>query len=204
MINSPVSLSQTIQPRIESQPAEQANSDRPIILVGLMGAGKTRVGRRLAERLDLPFVDTDHEIEAETGKSISELFTHIGETAFREGERRTIARLMQRSASVIATGGGAFIDPRTRANMLEHGLVVWLRADLDTLVARTARSNKRPLLQGVDKAAKLAELMAVRYPVYAEAHLTVESLHGPVEQTVNAVLVALNRRRGSGRSGSGQ
>jgi shikimate kinase len=196
VINSAVSLSQTIQPRVESDTAEQLNLDRPIILVGLMGAGKTRVGRRLAERLDLPFVDTDHEIEAETGKTISELFSHIGEPAFREGERRTIARLMHRPVSIIATGGGAFIDPRTRADMLDSGLVVWLRADLDTLVARTARSNKRPLLNGVDREAKLAELMALRYPVYAEAHLTVDSLHGPVEQTVNAVLAALRQHCG--------
>ena len=108
-----------------------------------------------------------------------------------------IARLMSRTASIIATGGGAFIDPRTRASMLANGLVVWLRADLDTLVARTARSNKRPLLNGVDREAKLAELMAQRYPVYAEAHLTVDSLHGPVEQTVNAVLAALRHRCGS-------
>jgi shikimate kinase len=199
VINSAVSLSQTIQPRVESDTAEQLNLDRPIILVGLMGAGKTRVGRRLAERLDLPFVDTDHEIEAETGKTISELFSHIGEPAFREGERRTIARLMHRPVSIIATGGGAFIDPRTRADMLDSGLVVWLRADLDTLVARTARSNKRPLLNGVDREAKLAELMALRYPVYAEAHLTVDSLHGPVEQTVNAVLAALRQRCESGQ-----
>jgi shikimate kinase len=196
VINSAVSLSQTIQPRVESDTAEQLNLDRPIILVGLMGAGKTRVGRRLAERLGLPFLDTDQEIEADTGKTISELFAHIGELAFREGERRMIARLMGRTASVIATGGGAFMDPRTRAAMLERALVVWLRADLDTLVARTARSNKRPLLQGVDRAAKLAELMALRYPTYAEAHLTVDSLHGPVEQTVNAVLAALNHRFG--------
>ncbi len=192
MINSAVSLSQTIQPRVESDPAEQPSLDRPIVLVGLMGAGKTRVGRRLADRLGLPFVDTDQEIEAETGKTIVELFTQIGEPAFREGERRTIARLMNRPASIIATGGGAFMDSRTRAAMLAQGLVVWLRADLDTLVARTARSNRRPLLQGVDRAEKLAELMTLRYPVYAEAHLTVDSLHGPVEQTVNAVLAALN------------
>lgn len=197
MINSAVSLSQTIQPRVESDTAAQLNLDRPVILVGLMGAGKTRVGRRLAERLGLPFLDTDQEIEAETGKTISELFAHIGESAFREGERRMIARLMGRTASIIATGGGAFMDPRTRANMLERALVVWLRADLDTLVARTARSNKRPLLQGVDRSAKLAELMTLRYPTYAEAHLTVDSLHGPVEQTVNAVLAALNHRSGS-------
>lgn len=175
---------------------EQFIPDRPIILVGLMGAGKTRVGRRLAERLHLPFTDTDHEIENETGKTISELFAQIGEPAFREGERRLIARLMQRPAAVIATGGGAFVDPRTRAAMLERGLVVWLRADLDTLVARTGRNNKRPLLQGVDRAAKLSELMAVRYPIYAEAHLTVDSHHGPVEQTVNAVLAALRQHSG--------
>jgi len=161
-----------------------------------MGAGKTRVGRRLAERLGLPFVDTDHEIENETGKTIAELFTQIGEPAFREGERRLIARLMHRPASIIATGGGAFMDPRTRAAMLEQGLVVWLRADLDTLVARTGRNNKRPLLQGVDRAAKLAELMTARYPVYAEAHLTVDSFHGPVEQTVEAVLAALHTHFG--------
>ncbi len=197
MINSAVSLSQTIQPRAESVPAEQLILDRPIILVGLMGSGKTRVGRRLAERLDLPFVDTDHEIEAETGKTIAELFAHIGEPAFREGERRTIARLMRQPASIVATGGGAFMDPQTRANMLELGLVVWLRADLATLVARTARSNKRPLLQGVDRTAKLAELMVLRYPTYGEAHLTVDSLHGPVEQTVNAVLAALTAHYGS-------
>lgn len=197
MINSAVSLSQTIQPRVESDPAEQLILDRPVILVGLMGAGKTRVGRRLAERLHLPFMDTDHEIENETGKTISDLFAQIGEPAFREGERRLIARLLNRSASIIATGGGAFIDPRTRATLLEQGLVVWLRADLDTLVARTGRNNKRPLLQGVDRAEKLSELMKVRYPIYAEAHLTVDSHHGPVENTVEAVLVALRQHIGA-------
>jgi shikimate kinase len=191
VINSAVSLSQTIQPRVESDTVEHFNLDRPVILVGLMGAGKTRVGRRLAERLHLPFMDTDHEIENETGKTISELFAQIGEEAFREGERRLIARLMNRSASIIATGGGAFIDPRTRAAMLEHGLVIWLRADLGTLVARTGRNNKRPLLQGVDPAEKLSELMKIRYPIYAEAHLTVDSHHGPVEHTVEGVLAAL-------------
>jgi shikimate kinase len=204
VINSAVSLSQTIQPRVESDPAEHLTFDRPLILVGLMGAGKTRVGRRLAERLGLPFVDTDHEIENETGKTIAELFTQIGEPAFREGERRLIARLMHRPASIIATGGGAFMDPRTRAAMLEQGLVVWLRADLETLVARTARNNKRPLLQGVDRAEKLSELMTLRYPIYAEAHLTVDSLHGPVEQTVEAVLAALHTYFGHKHFGSGQ
>ncbi len=193
MINSAVSPSQTIQSSVESDTAEHFTLDRPIILVGLMGAGKTRVGRRLAERLHLPFIDTDQEIESETGKSIAELFTLMGEAAFRESERLMIARLMGRSGAIIATGGGAFMDPRTRAAMLEQGLVVWLRADLDTLVARTGRSSKRPLLQGGDRAAKLSELMALRYPVYAQAHLTVDSHHGPVEQTADAVLAALRQ-----------
>ena len=191
MINSAVSLSQTIQPRAESVPTGLPNLDRPVVLVGLMGAGKTRVGRRLAEKLGLPFLDTDQEIEAETGKTISELFTQIGEPAFRDGERRMIARLLQGPVKIVATGGGAFMEPRTRDTIRERGLSVWLRADLDTLVARTARSQKRPLLQGVDRPAKLAELMALRYPVYAEAHLTVDSLHGPVEHTVDSVLEAL-------------
>ena len=199
MINSAVSLSQTIQPRTESEPAGHLNLDRPVVLVGLMGAGKTRVGRRLAERLGLSFLDTDLEIEADTGKTIAELFAHIGEPAFREGERRMLTRLMGKTNAIIATGGGAFMDPRTRAAIHENALSVWLRADLDTLVARTSRSNKRPLLQGVDKAAKLAELMAQRYPVYAEADLTVDSLHGPVEQTVEAVLTALRHHRGSSK-----
>jgi len=110
-----------------------------------------------------------------------------------------IARLMDGSPSIIATGGGAFIDPRTRAAMLRQGLVIWLRADLDTLVARTGRNNKRPLLQGVDRAEKLSELMTLRYPIYAEAHLTVDSHHGPVENTVEAVLAALRQHAG-GRS----
>jgi shikimate kinase len=156
-----------------------------------MGAGKTRVGRRLAERLSLPFLDTDVEIEIETGKTIAELFAQIGEPAFREGERRMIARLVKGPVRIIATGGGAFMDPRTRSTIRAHGISVWLRADLDTLVARTARSHRRPLLEGVDRAAKLQELMSLRYPVYAEAQLTVDSLPGPVEQTVDAVLRAL-------------
>jgi shikimate kinase len=161
------------------------------VLVGLMGAGKTRVGRRLAEKLDLPFIDADTEIETETGKTISELFAQIGEAAFREGERRMIGRLLRRPASVIATGGGAFMDGATRAAIRDRAISIWLRADLDTLVARTARSHRRPLLEGVDRAAKLAELMAIRYPVYAEAHMVVDSLVGPVDQTVEAVLAAL-------------
>jgi len=170
--------------------------DRSVVLVGLMGAGKTRVGRRLAERLRLPFLDTDTEIENETGKTIVELFSQIGEPAFREGERRMIARLVRGPVQIIATGGGAFMDPQTRETIREHALAIWLRADLDTLLTRTAKSHKRPLLEGVDRAAKLAELIAVRHPAYAEAKLTVDSIHGPVEHTVEAVLKALREYYG--------
>lgn len=199
VINSAVTLSQTLQPQTESDTGGLLQLDRSVILVGLMGAGKTRVGRRLAERLNIPFLDTDVEIERETGKTIAELFTQIGEPAFRDGERLMIARLVQGPVQIIATGGGAFMDPRTRATIREHGLAVWLRADLDTLIARTAKSHKRPLLEGVDRTAKLAELMALRYPVYAEAELTVESIHGPVEHTVDAVLSALKDYYGQKR-----
>ncbi len=196
VINSAVSLSQTIQPAVESVPAGLPKLDRPVVLVGLMGAGKTRVGRRLAERLSLPFLDSDAVIEAENGKTISELFSQIGEPAFRDGERRLMVRLAKGPVSIIATGGGAFMDPRTREVLREHTVTIWLKADLETLVARTGKSNRRPLLQGVDREAKLSELMAARHPVYAEAELTVDSLPGPVEQTVDAVILALSNHRG--------
>lgn len=201
MINSAVTPRQTRQPRQSLQPQPESHPaasglDRSIVLVGLMGAGKTRVGKRLAERLRLPFVDADHAIEAETGKSISELFATIGEAAFRDGERSMISRLLDGPTSVIASGGGAYLDPATRAEIRARGLSVWLRADLDTLVERTSRSNRRPLLEGVDRRAKLSELMERRYPVYAEADLVVDSLAGPVEDTVEAVIAALGAREG--------
>jgi shikimate kinase len=167
--------------------------DRSVVLVGLMGAGKTRVGKRLAETLRLPFVDADQAIEAENRMTISELFSQIGEPAFRVGERLVIARLLQGGTSVIAAGGGAYMEPSTRALIRERALAIWLRADLETLVARTSRSHRRPLLEGVDRAAKLEELMAIRHPVYAEADLVVDSLPGPVEQTASAVIAALRQ-----------
>jgi shikimate kinase len=147
----------------------------------------------------VPFVDADHAIEADTGKTITELFNHAGELAFRLGERRMIARLLQGPPTIIAAGGGAYIDPVTRATIRDRALSLWLRADLDTLVARTSRSHRRPLLEGVDRTAKLAELMANRYPIYAEADLVVDSFAGPVEQTVNAVIAALGNHLEWGR-----
>lgn len=165
--------------------------DRPLVLVGLMGAGKSCIGRRLAQRLRLPFVDADREIEQAAGCSIPEIFSRHGEQAFRDGERRVILRLLESPPFVLATGGGAFMDPRTRAVIREKAISVWLRADLDLLVRRTGRRGDRPLLQVEDPRAKLAELMSTRYPVYAEADLTVDSQDGPPDATLERVLAAL-------------
>lgn len=172
-----------------------ASVDRPIVLVGLMGAGKSCIGRRLATRLGLAFVDADREIEQAAGCSIPEIFQRHGEDAFRDGERRVILRLLDGGPHVLATGGGAFMDPRTRHSIREKALSIWLRADLELLARRVQRRNDRPLLQVADPKAKLAELMTERYPVYAEADLTVDSQDGPPEATVERVLTALERHR---------
>lgn len=164
---------------------------RTLVLVGLMGAGKSCIGRRLATRLDLPFVDADKEIEEAAGCSIPEIFERHGEQAFRDGERRVILRLLEGPTCVLATGGGAFMDPRTREAIRARGISIWLRADLDLLVRRVARRNDRPLLQVDDPRRKLEELMAIRYPVYAEADLTVDSQDGPPDATLERVLEAL-------------
>jgi shikimate kinase len=165
--------------------------DRPLVLVGLMGAGKSCIGRRLAQRLRLPFIDADREIEQAAGCSIPEIFARHGEQAFRDGERRVILRLLESPPFVLATGGGAFMDPRTRAAIREKAISIWLRADLDLLVRRTGRRSDRPLLQVEDPRTKLAELMAARYPIYAEADLTVDSQDGPPDATLERVLEAL-------------
>lgn len=164
---------------------------RTIVLVGLMGAGKTSVGRRLAKRLDLPFVDADEEIARTAGLSVSEIFERFGEQAFRDAERRAIARLLSEDTKVLATGGGAFLDAATQQAIAERGLSVWLRAELDVLVERTIGRRHRPLLNSGDPRATLAALMAARYPVYALADLIVDTIDGPIEQTVERVEAAL-------------
>lgn len=169
-------------------------ADRSIVLVGLMGVGKTTVGRRLANILGLPFVDADHEIEQAAGCTISEIFARFGESAFRDGERRVIARLLEGPRRVLATGGGAFMDPRTRAAIRERGISVWLKADLDLLMDRVGRKGHRPLLHTSDPRATMEKLMAERYPIYAEADLTVESREGPHDRVVKAVVQALRER----------
>jgi shikimate kinase len=164
---------------------------RTIVLVGLMGAGKTNIGRRLAARLKLPFADADVEIEAAAGETIEEIFKNHGEAAFREGERRVIRRLLDGPVQVLATGGGAYIDPETRARVRERGISVWLRADLDLLLRRVARRSNRPLLKRGDPRQILAELMERRHPVYAEADLMVDSIDGPPELTLRRMIAAL-------------
>jgi shikimate kinase len=149
--------------------------DRTIVLVGLMGAGKSCIGRRLAGRLGVPFVDADAEIEQAAGCSISEIFEKYGEPYFRDGERRVMTRLLHGSPSVLAAGGGAFMDPETRNVIRERGISVWLKADLDTLSQRTKGRSHRPLLNGNDPRDVLARLIETRYPVYAQADIIVET-----------------------------
>ena len=185
------------EPRgVQPPSAELPRLDRSIVLVGLMGAGKTSIGRRLAVRLGLPFVDADQEIERAAGCSIEDFFARFGEAAFREGERRVIARLLDESPRVIATGGGAFMDPSTRAAIAAQGCSVWLKADLDTLHKRVRRRSNRPLLKHGDPREVLAGLMERRHPVYAEADIVVESREGPHEAVVEDTVRALAARFG--------
>jgi shikimate kinase len=164
---------------------------RTVVLVGLMGAGKTKIGRRLAARLELPFYDSDCEIEAAAGELIEEIFRNRGEAVFREGERRVIARLLNQPKHVLATGGGSFMHPETRALIARRGVSVWLRAPLDVLLVRVMRRTNRPLLQDQDPRAVLADLIERRHPIYAEADLTVDSAAGPPDATTTQVIAAL-------------
>jgi shikimate kinase len=186
----------------EARPARRAAADnlqpaRAIVLVGLMGAGKTKIGRRLATRLNLPFFDSDEEIEAAAGETVEEIFANRGEAVFRDGERRVIARLLQGPVHVLATGGGAFMDPATRRIIAARGVSVWLRAGLDVLFARVSRRTNRPLLKTPDPRGVLAELIERRHPVYAEADIAVDSGEGPPDATVGRVIAGLTHCRRS-------
>ena len=164
---------------------------RSVVLVGLMGAGKTTIGRRLAGRLGLPFHDADVEIETAAGMPIADIFASFGEPAFRDGERRVIERLLSECQMVLATGGGAYMNPLTRERIRAAGLSVWLRADLDTLMRRVSKRMNRPLLRNQDPLATMRRLMAERQPVYALADITVDShdlSHARVTQEVVAAL----------------
>jgi shikimate kinase len=164
---------------------------RPVVLVGIMGVGKTTVGRRLAEALRWQFVDADDEIERAAGLTVAEIFARHGEPEFRRGEREVIARLLREDRHVVATGGGAFVDPLTRARIRERAVSIWLRAPLDVLMARVARRDDRPLLRTADPRATLEALLASRTPAYEEADLSVDSTAAPHASTVATILAAL-------------
>ena len=167
--------------------------DRPVVLVGLMGVGKSTVGRRLAKRLGLPFVDSDSEIEETVGLPWGELFERYGEKDFRDGERRLVARLMDGQVRVMATGGGAYVDPRTRELLNERAITVWLDAPVDVLHERTSRRTTRPLLKNGDAKRTLEQLARVERQAYAEAHIHVKSSLGAHKDVVDAIVAALEK-----------
>lgn len=174
----------------------EALGGRPIILIGLMGAGKTTIGRRLANRLGIPFRDADHEIEAAANLSVAEIFAEHGESYFREGEKKVIARLLDGGCQVLATGGGAWMNEETRDVVGERGISVWLKAEFDILMSRVRRRSHRPLLKNPNPEGVMQRLMDERYPVYALADLTVMSIDAPHEAIVEAVVKALEAQIG--------
>lgn len=169
----------------------RALGQRSLVLVGLMGCGKSSIGKRLAARLGLPFIDADEEIERVAQMTISEIFAEHGEAFFRDRESKVIARLLAGGPQVLATGGGAFIAPETRAKIRENGISIWLRADLPVLMRRVGKRDSRPLLKAADPEAVMRDLIAARYPVYAEADITVESRDVPHESIVTEIVEAL-------------
>ena len=172
-------------------PLAAARGRRSIVLVGMMGAGKSSIGRRLAVRLNIPFVDADAEIEEAAGMSIADIFAVYGEPYFRAGEARVIARLLDHGPQVLATGGGAFMNAQTRASIGDHGVSVWLKADIDVLTKRLRRRNDRPLLKTEDPTATIARLLALRDPIYAEADATVVSREVTHDVIVDEIIAAV-------------
>ncbi len=169
----------------------RAAEQRFIVLVGLMGAGKTSLGKRLAKMFELPFLDSDAEIEKAAGCSVADIFSQFGEAEFREGERRVLERIFTGPTAVVATGGGAYMDERIRAMISERAVSVWLRADLDTLVRRTKRRDDRPLLKNGDPHDTLAHLMELRYPIYGQADIVVDVDDEPLSDTAERVYKTL-------------
>jgi shikimate kinase len=185
------------QPESPAAPGPDAGPipgpERTIALVGLMGVGKSTVGRRLAQRLGLPFEDGDEAIETAARMSVSDIFAQLGEAEFRAGEARVMRRLLEGPRIVLATGGGAILNPDTRALLKERATTVWLKADLNVVAQRVQRRDTRPLLRGKDPLQALSAMAEVRYPVYATANITVEVGSGAHAQAVEAILTALNR-----------
>jgi shikimate kinase len=175
----------------EVETVKQLLDGRSIVLVGLMGAGKSTIGRRLAQKLDLAFVDADAEIEQAAGKSVQDIFRDHGEGSFREGERRVIARLLESGPQVLATGGGAFMNEETRNNISRRGIAVWLKADIELLMKRVRRRDNRPLLKADNPEEIMQTLIEQRYPVYGRADIIVESRDVPHSSIVSDVIRAL-------------
>lgn len=168
----------------------RALGGRSIVLVGMMGAGKSSIGRRLASRLGIPFIDADTEIESAAGMAIPEIFEKHGEPYFRAGEARVIARLLDNGPQVLATGGGAVMDPQTRALIGQKGISIWLKADIDVLLKRTKRRNDRPLVE------KIKDLLPVREPIYAQADIIIQSRDEPHDTIIDEIMVELPKRLG--------
>jgi shikimate kinase len=186
-----VSASNDARPNGDDVALVTALGARSIVLIGMMGAGKSSIGRRLAARLALPFVDADCEIEQAAGMTISDIFESKGEAYFRAGEARVIARLLEGGPQVLATGGGAFMNSDTRALIRARGISIWLKADPELLLRRIKRRNDRPMLRTTDPEARLKQLIEERYPVYAEADLTVHSREIPHDGIVEEMVLAL-------------
>jgi len=182
-----------IQKPAESGPelaVVRALAGRSIVLVGMMGAGKSSIGRRLASRLGIPFIDADAEIESAAGMTISEIFEKHGEPYFRAGEARVIARLLDNGPQVLATGGGSVMDPQTRALIGQKGISIWLKADIDVLLKRTKRRNDRPLVE------KIKDLLPVREPIYAQADIIIQSRDEPHDTIIDEIMGELPKRLG--------
>ena len=185
------------------RPVNRALRAHPIALVGLMGVGKTTVGRRLSKRLGVPFYDSDEEIEQASGRTVAGYFRDHGEADFRAGERRVIERILDGRPLILATGGGAFIPPATREILQARAITVWLKGDFETIMERVSRKDTRPLLQVPDPRGRMRELMDERYPIYAQAHVTVPIAKGPHIRTVNKVLRYLDKHIKENRLGRG-
>lgn len=169
----------------------RARLNRPVALIGMMGAGKTRLGKILSERLHLPFVDSDEEIEKAAGLSIPEIFEKFGEPYFRDGERRVIKRLIEEGGHIISTGGGAVMNPDTAQELWHDAIAIWVKADIDVILERTSRNDKRPLLKNGNPRETLTRLMEIRYPIYQHAHITVQSCNGPGDEVVHQAINGL-------------
>ncbi|MFV0368749.1 MAG: shikimate kinase [Hyphomicrobiaceae bacterium] len=188
-----LSFGRKLSKRDAKRAAEVATAigSRSVVMIGLMGCGKSAIGRRLANRLSLPFVDADEEIETRAGMTIADIFEAYGEAHFRDREAKIIASLLDEGPQVLATGGGAFMNPETRAAITKNGISIWLKADLPVLMRRVLKRNTRPLLRTADPEAVMRKLMDERYPVYAQADLTVVSRDAPHDVILGEIVEAL-------------